>query len=156
MSGPLRFRLLLPAVWGLGCLMGHQSPGDEYFLFAVGSFVGAWAGILVAGDVQSLVLPVLLAGCLVMVGLGYVLDLLRGSLVVWLPAWIASGIALFFVALSSFESIEAAIAKNGSLLAYAICASQLGVYFATVLTLATAAVRRYAAMLGKDLAGQRS
>ena len=31
-------RRLLPLVWGVGCLAGFTSPGDEYMLFALGGF----------------------------------------------------------------------------------------------------------------------
>ena len=147
-----RFRLLLPAIWGFGCLLGFQVPGDEYFLFAVGSIAGVWAGLLFAGDVQNVIVPVLAAGGLLMFGIGFVIDLLRGSLAVWLPTWIAFAALMYHVSLSGFESTAAAIAKNGSLLAHVVCASQLGVYCATLITLLAAAIRRYGALLSEDLA----
>ena len=56
----------------------------------------------------------------------------------------ASLLLLSVLLLSQHPSIDAAIAKNGSIAAYVASASQLGTYVATLVALVVAAVRHNA------------
>ena len=44
------------------------------------------------------------------------------------PVYIVASVALFAWGLSSFPSLEKAVAKNGSISTYAFCAANLGMY----------------------------
>ena len=149
-----RFAVLLPLLWGVGCVVGYLHPGDEYGLYGLGSIVGVWILMFGYTTIHSLALP-LLAGCAVMLGLGQVLDVLRGKRALLLVIWPVAAAALCSWQLSTFESIESAIAKNGSLLAYIAMSSQLGLYLAVVATIAAAGVSAWWRMFSADLADQR-
>lgn len=148
-----RCRLLLPSIWCLGCLGGLQHPGDEYGLFGLGSIAGTWT-VLLTDQLQPL--PTLLAGGAILFGLGVLLDLLRAPAAVWVLSWLASATVVYAVTQAGYPSVDAAVRKNGSLLAYMIFASQLGTCLASVATLVGAAVLRYAAMVRRDLAAPRA
>lgn len=154
MTTPLR--RLLPIVWGVGCILGFAEPGDEYGLFALGSILGVWVALLfpAAGSPANLLLPVLVAGCGLMYCFGLVLDRLQGRRMVWLGAWLATAVVGAVWLLLGHASFAAALAKNGSLLAYLACASQLGTYVATLATGIWAGIARYFALWKADLAAR--
>jgi len=149
MANPTRMRVLLPAVWGVGCLIGFGNPGDEYGLFALGSILGTWP-LMLADSSLALGLP-LVAGCVLMCGAGRLLEALSANRSMWLWTWLVVGVATYAFLLAQFETIDAAVAKNGSLGAYMAFASQLGTYVATVLTLLVAAVRSWFGGVTEDL-----
>ena len=138
-----RMSLLLPAVWAIGCLVGFGNPGDEYGLFALGSILGTWT-LFLSDSTPGLVLP-LLTGCSLMYGAGRLLESLTANRKLWLVTWLLLGVATYAYVLAQFESIDAAIAKNGTHGAYVAFASQLGTYVATTLTLLVAVVRSWLA-----------
>tara|TARA_R110002096_G_scaffold35289_5_gene99878 strand:+ start:5026 stop:5490 length:465 start_codon:yes stop_codon:yes gene_type:complete len=148
MAKPARLRVLLPVIWAAGCAIGFGRPGDEYGLFALGSILGTWT--LFIADQIGVVLP-LLAGGVLMYGAGRLLESLSASRNLWLATWLIAGVATCALSLAQFESIEAATAKNGSLGAYMVFASQVGTYVATVLTLLVAAVRSWFGKIADDL-----
>ena len=141
MTRAMRMQWLLPVVWGLGCVIGYGNPGDEYGLFALGSIVGTWT-LLLADEGIAVGLP-LVVGCALMFGAGGLLDRLHANRNAWLTTWLLVGGATCAFSIAQFESVEHAIAKNGSYGAYVAFASQAGTYVATVLTLAVAAVRTW-------------
>ena len=57
---------------------------------------------------------------------GFLLDRLPVSRRLWAAVYIVASVALFAWGLSSFPSLEKAIAKNGSISAYAFCSRQPG------------------------------
>lgn len=149
------FVWLVPACWIAGCLVGFRHPGDEYALFALGSLAGLWV-MLVVGDTGStatVLAPMLLAGVATMALFGVLLDRLRASWRVWLVALLAVAGAALWLLLHGHADLDAARQKHGSLLAFGICALQLGGYGATLLTLCLAAVR--GAAPGPAVASQR-
>ena len=147
-------RRLLPVVWGMGCLLGFSAPGDEYGLFALGSLLGVWVAFLLPSlhSPAGALLPVLAVGCGLMYGFGCLLDRLHARVAFWLCAWSVCGVAAVLLLLSNFATYEQAIARNGSLLAYLVCGSQLGAAAATLLAGIVAAVARYVALVRGDLA----
>jgi uncharacterized membrane protein len=141
-------RVLLPAVWAVGCLVGFGNPGDEYGLFALGSILGTWT-LMISNSNPGLVLP-LLTGCALMYGAGRLLETLAANRNLWLATWLILGVATYAFVMVQFESMEAAIAKNGTLAAYVAFASQLGTYVATILTLLVAVVRSWLGIVADD------
>ena len=133
-----RMQLLLPVVWGLGCAIGYAHPGDEYAGFVLGSILGTWTLLLT--DETSLLLP-LLVGCALMWGMGRLLELMKANRIIWTITWLVVAAAFYVWSIFRFESVEHAIAKNGSLAAYLAFASQIGAYAATLVTSGLAAVR---------------
>jgi hypothetical protein len=136
-----RMRVLLPAVWAVGCLVGFGNPGDEYGLFVLGSILGTWTLIL-SNSNPGLVLP-LLVGCALLYGAGRLLESLSANRNLWLATWLILGLSSYVFVVNQFTSITAAVEKNGTHGAYVAFASQLGVYVATTLTLLVAAVRSW-------------
>jgi hypothetical protein len=128
------FRWLLPACWAALCVFGFEHPGDTYALFALGSFAGIWAGFFVGSPpgVAGLLLPVLLAGGLVMLLFGWMLDRLRAGLWLWLGSLLVVAAVTLLGMLASFPDLDAAIRTHGSILAFAACALQIGGYAAVL------------------------
>lgn len=139
-----KLQVLVPMIWGCGCLVSYAYPGDEYAGFVMGSIVGTWTLWLSGG--QSLVLP-LVVGCLLMLVVGGILDKLSGSRVIWGSVWLLVLVLTLVVALSKFDSLEHARAKNGSMAAYLAFASQVGTYVATLAAFIAAAVRACAVIM---------
>lgn len=143
-----RMRVLLPVVWAMGCAVGFGNPGDEHVLFALGSMLGTWP-LMVTSSNLGLMLP-LLVGCALMGGAGRLLECLAASRALWLATWLVFGVSTCALSLAQFDSIEAAVAKNGSLGAYIAFASQLGTYAATIVTLLVAAVHRWLGVVANE------
>jgi len=125
---------LVPALWSLCAFGSWRHPGDEYGLVGVSMLVSIWLVILIhSNNLSQAMLPLIAAGALPMAVFGFLLDRLPVSRRWWAAVYILSSAALFAWGLSSFPSLERAIAKNGSISAYAFCAANLGMY-ASVLT----------------------
>jgi len=144
---------VLPLLWGACSLAQWGSPGDEYGFYALSALPAAWlAPLLFLGRVSQGAIPifVLLAGVPVMAGTGWVMDRLRIRRDLWVALCLVGGIAAFCVVLSSYPSLERAIGKNGSLWAYVLLASNLGLYagvgLSVILTCIARAVRWSAAV----------
>jgi hypothetical protein len=106
--------------------------------------------LIVANSNLVVWLP-LVAGCALMYGAGRLHEALSASRKLWLVTWLVAGVATYAFVLAKFDSIDAAVAKNGSLGAYMALASQLAIYVATVLTLLVATVRYWFGMFAGDL-----
>ena len=115
------------------------------------SWVGVWILMFFGNASPDFILP-LLAGCAVMTGLGHVLDLLRAKRALLLSIWVVGAIGTYALMMSNFESVERAISKNGSIFAYVVASSQLGLYAAVLLGLLASAVMAWWRMLQQDLA----
>ena len=125
---------LVPALWALGAFGSWRHPGDEYGLVGASMLVSIWLVILIhSNNLSQATLPLIAAGALPMAVFGFLLDRLPVSRRWWAAVYILASAALFAWGLLSFPSLERAIAKNGSILAYAFCAANLGMY-ASVLT----------------------
>ncbi len=134
----LRFRrnyaTVLPLLWAACCLLGFRFPGDEYGLWVLGSVAGVWV-FLLAGDLQTTLyaLPLLaLAGMITMWGAGRALDRLRMPWKLWLGVAALAAAFVVEAMLHRYDSLEAAVQKNGSLAAYLIFGVHAGNYAATL------------------------
>jgi len=133
----LRFLVILPLVWAALCWFGWVYPGADRSLFLTGSLTGIWVFFVVGepASAENLLLPCMIAGVATSMVLGYLLDRARASLLLWsLFALVGANVA-GYILLQGYGDFDQAIASNGSFLAYAACAAQLGGYAATVLVL---------------------
>jgi hypothetical protein len=127
---------LIPSLWSLSALGSWHHPGDEYGLFCVSVLVSLWLVFLLDfGHLSEVYLLLIAAGALPMAISGFLLDRLPVSHRLWAAVYIMVSVALFVWGLSSYPSLDKAIAKNGSISAYAYCAANLGMYVAILLCL---------------------
>jgi hypothetical protein len=138
----LPFAAVLPAMWGVTCFVEFFFPGDEYFYWAAASLPGLWIILLKgnAGDIHSVLLPVVLGGAAVMSAVGFAMDRLRLSKAIWPWLYVSIAIGLLVATIASYPSWHKAMSKNGSLAAYALFASNAGVYLAAIVSLGVAGV----------------
>jgi hypothetical protein len=71
---------------------------------------------------------------------GFLLDRLPVSRCLWAAVYLVASAGFFAWGLLSFPSLERAIAKNGSIAAYAFCAANLGLYVSLLTCLCGGAV----------------
>jgi hypothetical protein len=136
-----RYVWLLPALFAAIGLLALGHPGDEYGLLLLGTISGIWSFPLAdAGSPQRGGVVLILAGAIVMAAIGWGHDRMRT------PPWrlaayalAAAGLALWLL-LSGQDSYERAIAKNGSLLAYVLCALNLGLQLGSLFALPASAI----------------
>jgi len=120
---------LVPALWTACAFGSWRHPGDEYGLLGVSMLISIWLVMLVhSNNLSQAILPLIAAGAVPMAVFGFLLDRLPVSRRLWAAVYIVASVALFAWGLSSFPSLEKAIAKNGSISAYAFCAANLGMY----------------------------
>lgn len=125
------FVCLLPVVWSATCWLSYHRPGDEYGLWAVSS-IAAWWGIWFwEGSVTTNPAPAIVAGAIVMCLAGWAMDRLRCRWPVVLGLWLVIAAAICVRAVSQYPTIERAMAKNGSWLAYIYASSNLGLTLAS-------------------------
>jgi hypothetical protein len=142
------FIILIPLLWLAAALVSFFHPGDEYGLFALTTITGVWICMLTrnAGSVHDVLIYILATGCVVMVGLGFLMDLARIRRRTWGVLFIATVSLALVVGILSYPSYERAIAKNGSLTAYIAWASNMGLYLSLLFCFVTkgiaVAVRR--------------
>jgi hypothetical protein len=118
---------LVPSLWSVSAFGSWHHPGDEYGLFCLSILASLWLVFLLDfGHLSEVYLLLLAAGALPMAVFGFVLDRLPVSRRFWVTIYIVVSIVLFVWGLSSFPSLERAIAKNGSISAYVYCAANLG------------------------------
>ena len=129
-----RFLWVLPAWFVIASLVGFSVPGHGGQLFFIGALPGVWACALFDGGALGLA-PTLLGGVPILALLGWLLDRLRAGLGLWLFAVMLSTLIAGYLLMQGHADAEAAIARHGSLLAYAVCALQLGSYGATLIVL---------------------
>jgi len=120
---------LVPALWTACAFGSWRHPGDEYGLLGVSMLISIWLVILIhSTNLSQAILPLIAAGAVPMTVFGFLLDRLPVSRRLWAAVYIVASVALFAWGLLSFPSLEKAIAKNGSILAYAYCSANLGMY----------------------------
>lgn len=139
----LRFTWLLPAWFVVASALGTVWPGHCHQLFCIGALAGVWVCFLADGsgsDTSSLLLT-LVGGVPILMLLGLLLDRLRSSLRLWSALVLCVAAAAGFVLLQEFSELDRAVDHHGSLLAFGICALQLGSYGATIVLLAMSAGR---------------
>jgi hypothetical protein len=132
---------LVPALWTACAFGSWRHPGDEYGLLGVSMLISIWLVILIhSNNLSQAILPLMAAGALPMVVFGFLLDRLPVSRRWWAAVYIVASVALFAWGLSSFPSLEKAVAKNGSISAYAFCSANLGMYVSVLTCLGGGAV----------------
>jgi hypothetical protein len=116
-----RFLWAAPLVWSLVLVGAHRWPGDEYGWFAAASLPAWPAWYLLHRVVNGMTgLPWAIAcGLPVMVLLGWWMDRVRVRVGPVAVGWLVLAATLAVPVVASDPTIRAAIAKNGSLWAYA-------------------------------------
>jgi hypothetical protein len=107
-------------------------------MYFIASIAGSWFCFFTQlGDIHQWWIPWSIAatGAGAMVGVGWALMRLAVSRWLWLALWAGSALGLVALMLSQFPSLERALAKNGSLLAYGCSAALLASYVASGLSL---------------------
>jgi uncharacterized membrane protein YidH (DUF202 family) len=127
---------LIPSLWSLSAFGSWHHPGDEYGSFCVSVLVSLWLVFLLEfGHLSEVYLLLIAAGALPMAISGFLLDRLPVSRRLWAAVYITVCVALFVWGLSSYPSLDKAIAKNGSISAYVYCAANVGMYASVLLCL---------------------
>ena len=140
------FLWILPTVWVMIAAIGFRYAGDEYGLWGVGSLAGTWLfGIFRSfhsgSSPSALLPPVLIAGFATMALLGYFLDRLRTPRIPLIITWLAVTGLLVAYLLNQYPTLERAVAKNGSILAYVLSAANFSLLAITLLFLTFVATR---------------
>ena len=139
------FVWVLPLLWAVGSAAQSKFPGDEHGFYVTSSLPAAWIGpFILLGRASKEMIPiyVVLGGLPVMAGIGWVMDRLEVRKVIWAILYLVGGITIFFLVLSSFPSMERATGKNGSLWAYVLLASNLGLYASVILSVVARCIAR--------------
>jgi hypothetical protein len=127
---------LVPSLWSICAFGSWHHPGDEYGMFVVSVLASIWlAFFLEIGHLSEVYLLLIAAGALPMAGLGFILDRLPVSRRLWSAFYIIASVGWFVWMLRQYPTLERAIAKNGSVSAYAYCAANLGLYTSMLLFL---------------------
>ena len=133
---PRHFTWLLPLLFAPATVLGSLCAGQGGKLFVIGALAGIWACFLVdsGADASAWLLPTLLGGTPVLLLLGWLLDRLRADVALWIAAMLLIACGAGYLLVQG--------AYDGSFLAYAVCALQLGSYGATLVVLGISAGRR--------------
>lgn len=127
---------LVPSLWSICAFGSWHHPGDEYGMFIVSVLASIWLAFLLDfGHLSEVYLLLIAAGALPMAGFGFILDRLPVSRRLWSAFYIVASVGWFVWMLWQFPTLERAIAKNGSISAYAFCAANLGLYASVLLFL---------------------
>ena len=131
------FVIVLPVIWATAALTSYFHPGDEYGLFLVSSLAGSWVCFLIpdVGHLRDVLWLILLIGAAVLGVLGFLMDRLRMSRRLWGVMFGLCFLAILFLGLMEYPSLDRAISKNGSIIAYAAGACNIGLYFSVVISL---------------------
>ena len=141
---PRRFYAIgLPLVWGATSLVNFRYPGDEYGGWAVSSLPGLWGAYFSFGNSPLAALPVvLIAGLLVTGAFGVLMDWLAVPWGPWYLLWIVLAGLIFYWSVHDFPTWSRAISKNGSIQAYILPSSNVGLMLSSITcTFLTAAGR---------------
>ena len=105
-------------------------------MFIVSILASIWLAFLLDfGHLSEVYLLLIAAGALPMAGFGFILDRLPVSRRLWSAFYMVASLGWFVWMLWQFPTLERAIAKNGSISAYAFCAANLGLYVSVLLFL---------------------
>lgn len=132
---------LVPTLWSACALGSWYHPGDEYGLFIASTLAAIWiVFILEPGHLSNVYLLLIAAGAMMMSLLGFILDRLRVPRRPWVLIYILTSVGWFGWMLWQFPTIDEAVAKNGSVLAYAFCGANLGLCVSVLLFLGIGAI----------------
>jgi hypothetical protein len=132
---------LVPALWSMCAFGSWHHPGDEYGMFIASILPSIWLAVLLESRHLAQVYVLLIAaGAPLMAVFGFLMDRLPISRRLWAALYIVASAAFFAWGLLSFPSLQRAIAKNGSISAYAYCAANLGIYVSVLMCVGGGAV----------------
>jgi hypothetical protein len=127
---------LVPTLWSICAFGSWHHPGDEYGMFVLSVLASIWLAFLLDfGHLSEVYLLLIAAGALPMAGFGFILDRLPVSRRLWSAFYIVASVGWLVWMLWQFPTLERAIAKGGSISAYAFCAANLGMYSSVLLFL---------------------
>lgn len=128
---------LLPGIWAPCSIFHFFYPGDEYAMWAISSIAGSWIVLIPLGHVHNALRPMLVAaaGAVVMAAVGLVMDRMRVNRTLWTVLFAIAAVLIFIKLITDFPSIQRAVAKHGSLMAYVFSAILLAVYIAVIASL---------------------
>ena len=128
---------LVPSLWSVCAFGSWHHPGDEYGMFIVSVLPCVWLAIVFDyGHLSEAYLMLIASGALLMACLGYLLDRLPVSRRLWSAVYLVASLGWFAWMLWQFPTLKAAIAKNGSISAYAFLGANLGLYVSVLVFLA--------------------
>lgn len=134
------YRCVLPIVWLFAALLSWKHPGDEYLLFIlVCGLPGAWVTLLFGKINPMEGAPILFAAGMITLSLvGWAMDALRVRRIAWLGLYVLGTIALLICMLSSYPTLQEALAKNRAIAAYFAAAANMSLYFSSAMCIAGA------------------
>ena len=134
------YRCLLPLVWLSAALLSWKNPGDEYLLFIlVCGLPGAWITLLFGKINPMEGAPILFAaGMITLTLVGWAMDALRVRRVAWLGLYVLGTVALLICMLSSYPTLQQALAKNRAIAAYFAAAANMSLYLTSAMCIAGA------------------
>jgi hypothetical protein len=118
-------------LFGLGSLAIDELAADDVLSGQTADRLGLWVAVNIYDEWSMLIA----AGALPMAGFGFILDRLPVSRRLWSAFYVAASVGWLVWMLWQFPTLERAIAKSGSILAYAFCAANLGIYSSVLLFL---------------------
>lgn len=135
-QSPHWFVWLVPLVWSICAFGSYHHPGDEYGLFIVTILPSIWLAVFLEfTHLSEVCLLLIAAGALPMAAFGFILDRFAVCRRLWTLFYVGLSAGLLSWGLLEFPSLNAAIAKNGSVSAYAFCAANLGLCLSVLLFL---------------------
>jgi hypothetical protein len=132
------FLIVLPVLWMTTSLLSFLFPGDEYAMYAIGSFAGTWINMIFNfRDIHNPLIPVSIAitGGIIMMAFGYIMDRLRIREMLWSILFMMSSVTIFVLSIKSFPNVKRALAKNGSWWAFIFFSICFGIYPSVLLSL---------------------
>jgi hypothetical protein len=129
------FVILLPIIWAATATISFLHPGDEYRFFVLSSIAGSWVCFLLpnSGHLSDVLWLILLTGFVVLGFLGFLMDKLNMSQRLWLVTFATCSFVILVWILTKYSSLHRAIQANGSITAYVVGASNIGLYLSVIL-----------------------
>ncbi len=131
------FVWILPILWAGCSLLSFRFPGDEYAMYGISSIAGVWIVFFISLDIiHNPMFPVSIAltGAIVMMILGFLMDLIKIRKAMWKILFPAAVIVIFVISIKAYPTIERALRKNGSWWTYIFFSINMGLYFSILLS----------------------
>ena len=103
------YRLTIPVVWAILCILSYFNSGDEHGLFALGPIISTWIGIVLRlNSLEMVLLTALIPGILILFGLSIFLDKMRFNKILFSILFIIAFIVLFGLSIEHFSHFKPA------------------------------------------------
>jgi hypothetical protein len=125
------FTLLLPIIWATVSFVSYYHPGDEYGMYVYSSIIGTWLFFFVKNiRIQSIFFPIAVAltGGIAVALIALCMDRLRVNRWLWLVCWIVFSVIIFIFSINQYPTIEKALYKHGSWMAYITFSLNVALY----------------------------